>query len=152
MTVILASGCAEPARTDGTVTAWIGENNEMFMKCSDGVTRKLSAPMKDILSISETDVVGLTQANQVLSVKRDGSGYSILSANATEEEIAGQTDRTFQLEAGKLTVGDTVVSEKAAAAATDGILLYWVNREDNGYTLMYPGKRKGSCRTRFARS
>lgn len=145
MTVILASGCAEPARTDGTVTAWIGENNEMFMKCSDGVTRKLSAPMKDILSISETDVVGLTQANQVLSVKRDGSGYSILSANATEEEIAGQTDRTFQLEAGKLTVGDTVISEKAAAAATDGILLYWVNREDNGYTLMYqgiPGKEK----------
>ena len=143
--VVLSCASADPARTDGTVTAWIGENNELFMICSDGVTRKLSAPMKDILRITDKDVIGLTQNNQLVSVRLDGGSYSVLSADASEEEIAGQEDKTFTLEDGKLTVNETVFSERAAAATTDGRILYWVNRSETGFVLMekgLPGKEK----------
>ena len=143
--VVLSCASADPARTDGTVTAWIGENNELFMICSDGVTRKLSAPMKDILRITDKDVIGLTQNNQLVSVRLDGGSYSVLSADASEEEIAGQEDKTFTLEDGKLTVNVTVFSERAAVAATDGRILYWVNRSETGFVLMekgLPGKEK----------
>ncbi len=137
MLTICTAACADPARTDGTVTVWIGEENALFLNCTDGVTRKLSTPMKDILRLTETDAVGLTQDNQIVSVKKDGTGYSILSRSATTEEIASQIDNPFVIdEEGKLTVGDTVYSERAAAAATDGLILYWVNRGDNGYILM----------------
>ena len=127
---------ADPARTDGTVTAWIGEENAFFLKCSDGVTRKLSVPMKDILSMTETDVIGLTQNGRIVSVRKDGAGYSVLSENATETEIEEKTDRSFVLLEGRLSVGETVYSERAAAAATDGLVLYWVNKGENGYILM----------------
>ena len=127
---------ADPAKTDGTVTAWIGEENALFLRCSDGVTRKLSVPMKDILKMTDTDVVGLTQASQIVAVKKDGTGYSILSAYATDEEAAAQKDTSFLLADGKLTVGDSVYSERAVAAATDGLVLYWVNKGDNGFILM----------------
>ena len=76
--LLCTNAAADPARTDGTVTAWIGENNEMFLQCSDGVTRKLSVPMKEILNITDTDAIGLTQDNRIVSVKKDGSGYSFV--------------------------------------------------------------------------
>ena len=134
---LCAGAGADPARTDGTVTAWIGEENELFLKCTDGITRKLSTPMKDILSLTDTDVIGLTQTGQIVSVKKEGTGYSILSAAATETEIAEKTDRTVQLQDGKLTVGETVFSERAAVAATDGKILYWINQSDSGFVLYY---------------
>ena len=143
--LLCACASADPARTDGTVTAWIGEENGLFLKCTDGVTRRLSAPMKDILGMTETEVVSLTQTNQIVSVKKDGSGYRILSASATADEISADTDRLFTLTDGKLTAGETVFSERAAAAASDGTILYWVNRGENGYILMQkemPGKEQ----------
>ena len=140
--------CSDPARTDGTVTAWIGENNEMFLKCTDGVKRKLSTPMEDILGMTEAEVLGLTRANQIVSVKKDGTGYSILTANATDEEIAAGKESFFELQDGKLSVGEAVYSERAAAAATDGLLLYWINKSDAGYVLMYrelPGQEQAAA-------
>ena len=135
--MLCAGAFADPAATDGTVTVWIGEENALFMKCTDGVTRKLSAPMKDILKLTQTEAVGLTQANQIVAVKKDGSGYSVLAENATDGDIAAQRDSRFLLEdSGKLSAGTVVYSERAAAAATDGLILYWVNRGDNGYILM----------------
>ena len=152
MTVILAAAMlcgagADPARTDGTVTAWIGEGNELFLHCSDDVTRKLSTPMKDILRITETEIIGWTQSNQIVSVKKDGTGYSILSTNASDAEIAAQADTSFELKDGILTLSGTVVSERAAAAASDGQILYWINKGDNGYVLMQkeiPGKEQAA--------
>ena len=145
--VLLACGAAgaDPAKTDGTVTAWIGEDNNYYMILADGQPRRLTAPMKDILTIDETDVTALTQDGQLITVKKDGSSFSQLSLNATEEEIEARRDRTFQLTEGKLTVGETVFSERAAVAATDGLVLYWVNAGDNGYVLMHkelPGKEQ----------
>ena len=133
---LCAGACADPARTDGAVTAWIGEENALFLKCTDQVTRKLSVPMKDILSMTETEVIGLTQTGQIVAVKKDGSGYSILTADATEEAIASQTDATIVLEDGRLSVGEVVYSERAVAAVSDGLVLYWVNKGDNGFVLM----------------
>ena len=133
---LCAGACADPARTDGTVTAWIGEENALFLKCTDQVTRKLSVPMKDILSMTETEVIGLTQTGQIVAVKKDGSGYSILTADATKEAIASQTDATIVLEDGRLSVGEVVYAERAVAAVSDGLVLYWVNKGDNGFVLM----------------
>ena len=133
---LCAGACADPARTDGAVTAWIGEENALFLKCTDQVTRKLSVPMKDILSMTATEVIGLTQTGQIVAVKKDGSGYSILTADATEEAIASQTDATIVLENGRLSVGEVVYSERAVAAVSDGLVLYWVNKGDNGFVLM----------------
>jgi hypothetical protein len=126
--MLLACGAAgaDPAKTDGTVTAWIGEDNNYYMILADGQPRRLTAPMEDILSIDDTDVTALTQDGQLITVKKDGSSFSQLSLNATEEEIDARRDRTFQLTEGKLTVGETVFSERAAVAATDGLVLYWV--------------------------
>ncbi len=143
MLMLCAGAGADPAKTDGTVTAWIGEGNELFLKCTDGVTRKLSVPMKDLLQMTDTEAVGLTQNNQIVAVKKDGTGYSVLSEYATAEQIETQTDKTVVLEDGKLTVGETVFSERAVAAATDGLVLYWINRGENGFMLMQkeiPGK------------
>ena len=133
---LCVGACADPARTDGAVTAWIGEENALFLKCTDQVTRKLSVPMKDILSMTETEVIGLTQGGQIVAVKKDGSGYSILTTDATEEAIASQTDKAIVLEEGRLSVGEVVYSERAVAAVSDGLVLYWVNKGDNGFILM----------------
>ena len=146
--VLFTGAGADPAKTDGTVTAWIGEENALFLHCADGVTRKLSVPVKDVLKISETEVIALTQVNQLVSVKKDGSGYSILSADASDVEIAAQTDRAILLEEGKLTAGESVYSERAVAAVTDGLVLYWVNKGDNGFVLMQkamPGKEQAAA-------
>ena len=143
--IACAAACADPARTDGTVTAWIGEDNIFFMISSDGQPRRLTTPMKEILSINETDVIALTRDNQLISVKKDGSSFSQISLNATEEEIDAQRDTTFVLEEGKLTVGEAVYSERAVAAVTDGLVLYWINKGDNGFVLMQkelPGKEQ----------
>ena len=88
--MLLACGAAgaDPAKTDGTVTAWIGEDNNYYMILADGQPRRLTAPMKDILTIDETDVTALTQDGQLITVKKDGSSFSQLWLNATEEAIA----------------------------------------------------------------
>lgn len=145
MLLVCGAAGADPAKTDGTVTAWIGEDNNYYMILADGQPRRLTAPMKDILSIDDTDVTALTQDGQLITVKKDGSSFSQLSLNATEEEIDARRDRTFELTEGKLTVGETVFSERAAVAATDGLVLYWVNAGDNSYVLMHkelPGKEQ----------
>lgn len=133
---LCACACADPAWTDGTVTAWIGEENAMFLRCSDGITRKLSVPMKEILPMTENEALGLTQANQIVAVLKDGSGYSILNENATEEEAAAAMVYGYTLKDGELSVGEAVYSERAVAAASNGTTLYWVNRSDYGYILM----------------
>ena len=77
------TACADPAMTDGTVTAWIGENNYFFLTTTEGQPKQLSAPMKEILSINDSDVIALTHENQIIAVKKDGSSFSYLSLNAT---------------------------------------------------------------------
>jgi len=133
---LCSCACADPAWTDGTVTAWIGEENSMFLRCSDGITRKLSVPMKEILPMTENEALGLTQANQIVAVLKDGSGYSILNENATAEEAAAYMVYGYTLTDGELSVGEAVYSERAVAAASDGKTLYWVNRSDYGFILM----------------
>ena len=43
--LLCAGAAADPAKTDGTVTAWIGEENKLFLKCTDGVTRTAFFPL-----------------------------------------------------------------------------------------------------------
>lgn len=139
------TACADPAMTDGTVTAWIGENNYFFLTTTEGQPKQLSAPMKEILSINDSDVIALTHENQIIAVKKDGSSFSYLSMNATEEEIAAYQEAVFALDEGKLSVDETVYSERAAAAVSDGLVLYWINRGDNACVLMQkelPGREQ----------
>ena len=135
--------CAEPVLTDRTAVAWIGENNELFLLCTDGETRKLSIMMKDLLCITETEVICLTQDNKIVSVRKDGSSSAVLSGTATEAELAAWKDQTILLENGKLSAGEEVLSERAVAAVSDGLSVYWVNQTENGFLLMQktlPGK------------
>ena len=136
MLVCVGLATAEPMLTDGKVAAWIGENNYLFLQNEEGQVRQLMMPVKDLLSISDTDVYCLMQGNQVYSVRRDGTGSAQVYRSATEEQISALRNPGYTLQEGTLTVDDLTLSNAAVAAATDRRYVYYIIRRNNGYRLM----------------
>lgn len=123
--LLCAAAGAAPSVTDGETTGWIAENNYLFLQGPSGTVAQLSMEIRDLVGIKGDELICLAGNDQVIAVKTNGSGSRIVP----EEEAAALKEPPLKTdEEGKLLLNGGPVSEKAVAAATDGIYLYYVEK------------------------
>ena len=54
---MIATAAAAPAVTDGTVTAWIGENDRLMLQDANGLIRQSSAADKHAAAIMDNGII-----------------------------------------------------------------------------------------------
>ncbi len=139
LVVLLAGLClhalAAPAATDGEVDAWMGAGQQLYLRVSDGLIRRVSIPMSDLLGFSEGELYCVTEDQRVFAIRRDGLSSRVVFQQPGEEEIAALREQVFSLREGILTLGGERVSIAAVCAAEDARFLYWVEQEGQSFTL-----------------
>ena len=136
LTVCLcASALASPAITDGTVTAWIGDQNLLYLQTESGLIRRMSIPMEDLLSFTETDFTCVTGDHRVFSIRKDGLSSAVLLTNPSQEDLDSLRDGSWTLQNGILTVGETLLSSAAVSAVSNTRDLFWVEKSGDGFLL-----------------
>lgn len=122
LTILLLSSLslAEPMMMKNGYTAYLGQNNELYLEDPTGTVRVLRYPVAQILSISDTAVFCRAQDGLLLSIALDGSASLIVSSSPTPSEIEAVTAVSpYTLTGTTLTnAAGTVVSRSAAAYAT----------------------------------
>lgn len=123
--LLCAAAGAAPSVTDGETTGWIAEKNYLFLQSPNGTVAQLSMEISDLIGIMGDELICLGGNDQVIAVKTNGSGSRIVPEAEAEalKEPPLKTD-----EDGKLLLNGQPVSEKAVAAATDGVYLYYVEK------------------------
>ena len=144
--VLLMGVCAcalgAPAITDDTVTAWIGEQNLLYLQTESGLVRRMSIPMEDLLRFTDTDFYCYTGDHRVFSIRKDGLSSAVALTNPSQVELDSLRDDTWKLQDGILTMGETMVSSAAVAAISNSRELFWVEKTETGWTLRqraFPG-------------
>ena len=132
---LCAAALADPVITDGTVTAWIGDQNLLYLQTESGLVRRMSIPMEDLLSFTATDFTCVTGDHRVFSIRKDGLSSAVVLSNPKAEEVDALRDTSWSLQNGLLTVGDTLVSSAAVAAASNTRELFWVEQADSLFVL-----------------
>ena len=122
--LLCSSAGAAPSVTDGETTGWIAEKNYLFLQGPNGTVAKLSMEIGDLIGITENELICLGGNGQVIAVKTNGAGSRIVP----EAEAAALKEPSLKTEEGKLLLNGGPVSEKAVAAATDGVYLYYVEK------------------------
>lgn len=122
--LLCAAAGAAPSVTDGKTTGWIAENNYLFLQTTSGTVAQLSMEIGDLIGIKNDELICLGGNEQIIAVKTDGSGSRIVP----EAEAAALKEPPLKTEEGKLLLDGRTVSDKAVAAATDGIYLYYVEK------------------------
>ena len=120
------SAGAAPSVSDGETTGWIAENNYLFLQGPNGLTAQLSMEISDLVRVTDDELICLAGNQQIIAVKKNGSGSRLVEY---AEADALKTE-PVKIENGVLTLNGQEVSTAAAAAATDGKYLYYV--EQNG--------------------
>jgi len=135
LVLVLAASAAlaAPVLTDGQATAWIGENNYLYLQSPNGSIRLMQAAMDDMLSMSDTDLYCLTQDGRVFSVRKDGLSSAVLYSNPTDQELASLRETAYDLREGTLTLAGRTISTQAICAASNGEYLFYGERTNNGY-------------------
>ena len=130
--LLCASAGASPAITDGETTGWIAENNFLFLQNTDGMTAQLSMEINDLLRFTDDELLCLAGNQQIIAVKKNGSGSRIVE-NA---EFVQQNDQQLKLDNGALSLKGSQISASVCAAATDGKYIYYVEQESlNSFVL-----------------
>ena len=125
--LICGSAFAAPAVTDGSVTAWIGENGYLSLQSEDGIIRRLPLAMNDLMGMTEKEVICLAADQRIISVNKDGTGSFVTDT----ETAAEQLKQLPTLEEGILTAAGEQISAYAVAMASDGAYLYFAEREND---------------------
>ena len=127
-----AAAGASPSVTDGETTGWIAENNYLFLQGTNGLVAKLSMPVYDLIRFTEDELICLGENQQIIAVKKDGSGSRIADLSK-EPSLNSQQLKT---ENGILYLDGEQVSATACAAATDGTYLYSVEKAGQSFVLL----------------
>lgn len=130
---------AERYVSNGSYVAYIGESDYTYLVDPTGVTKALTLPTRDLLSMSDTHVYCLMMDNKLYAIDMAKSSTSIMSNAATAEEIASVTAvPVYTLKDGSLTV--TGADGKPVVVAT-GVTLAGANQtnlyflDNNGASL-----------------
>ena len=147
--VLLAAGMigtamAAPVVTDGTVTAWIGENDRLMLQDANGLIRQSSAAVADLIGCSEIEIYCMAPDGHFFALQKSGLSDLPRDVVLTEEENAALRKGAADLQDGILKAGETVISSHAVAYTDDGKFVYWIDMTDEkGYTIKQapiPGK------------
>ena len=141
---MIATAAAAPAVTDGTVTAWIGENDRLMLQDANGLIRQSSAAVADLIGCSETEIYCMAPDGHFFTLQKSGLSDLPRDAELTEEEAAALRKGAAELQDGILKTGTTVISSHAVAYTDNGQFVYWIDLTDEkGYTVKQapiPGK------------
>lgn len=122
--LLCAAAGAAPSVTDGKTTGWIAENNYLFLQTTGGTVAQLSMEIGDLIGITNDELICLGGNDQIIAVKTNGSGSRIVP----DAEAAMLKEPQLKTEEGKLLLDGRTISEKAVAAATDGVYVYYVEK------------------------
>ena len=122
---------ASPSVTDGETTGWITENNYLYLQDRNGKAAELFMKINDLLQATENELICLSENQQVIAVKKDGSGSRIVE----DSEYSLLKDQELRLENGVLYLKDQQISASVCAAATDSTYLYYVEKDDLSYVI-----------------
>lgn len=131
LVVCCAAASAAPAFTDGAVTAWISDHDYLYLQSADAVIRQMPMAMEDLLQITTDEIICLTKEQQIIAIKKDGSGSRIVTGTSPDS----LRDHRVALDGTSLSFNDSVVSSSACAAVTDGTWLYYVENTGSGCAL-----------------
>ncbi len=102
LTLMLMTGAAyaAPVMQSADVTAFIGEENYLYLTRADGTTSVLQVPVADLTGITATHIYAKQMDGQLIAVTKDGTGSAIV----TELPADASATPRFQLENGLLYV------------------------------------------------
>ena len=106
LALTMACGAMADAVVSGNgYAAYLGESNYLYLRDPSGVSRILRAPIKDLVSMNDTELFCLAQSGQLYGIMLDASGTRIVSASPTEADLAAVAPvQPYTLEEGVLTV------------------------------------------------
>ena len=127
---------AERYVTNGSYTAYIGENDYTYLEDPTGVTKVLQTATKELLSMTDTHLYCLTMDGRLYDIDLAASTTSVVSSSPTQEAIDTVTaKKPYTLENGTLSVtGSTgspvVVATGVTLAGANSTNLYFL--DNNG--------------------
>ena len=142
-----ATAVAEPLLTNGTDTAYLGQNNWLYLQGKDGSTRHLKTPIADVVGIDDEKMYCVTTTGALWSVNLDGSASAIIASRPREEDFASVAmPQVYTLEGGVLTIlsSNEIISINAIAASATPDALYYVERMIDGSHMLIEKALDGS--------
>ena len=137
MMLFAGTAAASPLLTRENGTAWLGENNYLFVKDGAGVVKQLPSPIADIIGMDDTNLYCMTAGKRLYAVRLDGSSSSAVGTNPTEEQLAKYLAQpSYTLEEGTLALvqpdgsRSQIASNVLAAAENDAQVFYAVQDPD----------------------
>ena len=87
LTAFAMGANAERYLSSGSYSAYIGENDYTYVVFPSGVTKMLEQPSRDLLSMTDTQVILLTQDNKLYAINLNESNTTVemLSNSATQD-------------------------------------------------------------------
>lgn len=118
---------ADPVLTSTTgYTAYLGENNYLYLKDPENVTKVLQTPIADLNAITDTVLYCTTADGRLFEVQLDGSSSKLATQDALDALTADPAENPLAA------LSSTIV---AAASAPDAIY-YVTDNGMGGYALM----------------
>ncbi len=136
-----ASASAAPLVTNGDYTAYIGENNWLYLVDANGGSKYMRTVMGDLVGMDNVQLTCLTQAGALWAVKLDGTASSIVSLTPGEADFARfRQAEPFTLENGVLRLTNAPaqqapIAENVLIACADANVIYYVIQTDVGLFL-----------------
>ena len=144
LTVLLCaalSASAEPVMTHGGYTAYLGQNNFLYLQ-TPVKTMWLETPIANIVEISDTLLYCIDQDGRLMSIELDGTKSTFIAMQPTQEQIdAVRGAPLFKLEGTLLTLPrdgaiDTTLSTTAIFACLNTDSLFWIETNATGSTTL----------------
>ena len=130
---------AERYITNGSYTAYVGENDYTYLEDPTGVTKVLQTATKELLSMTDTHLYCLTMDGRLYDIDLAASTTSVVSSAPTQADIDAITSKPpYTLENGTLSVTGTtgipvVVATGVTLAGANTTNLYFL--DNNGASL-----------------
>lgn len=125
--VLAVPAMADPVLTSATgYTAYLGENNYLYLKDPEHVTKVLQTPIADLNAMTDTALYCTTTDGRVFEVQLDGTSSKLSSQEAVDALAADPGENPLAA------LSTTIV----AAASTPDAVYYVADNGLGGYTLM----------------
>ena len=95
--ILCAAASADPVITDREATAWIAENNYLYLQNAEGRISQMPLEMADLLQMTKDELICQTKDGRTIAVKKDGTGSRTVDPGAElpqEVEIFRMIDRS----------------------------------------------------------
>ena len=110
--ILCAAASADPVITDREATAWIAENNYLYLQNAEGRISQMPLEMADLLQMTKDELICQTKDGRTIAVKKDGTGSRTVDPGA---ELPQDTRVELSAE-GVLRLNGSVISNSAVQA------------------------------------